>query len=517
MIGRTLFAAIGILIATAATARPAAPTVETLQGPVTGLASDDGMVAFRGIPYALPPVGPLRWKPPAPPARWSTPRDATQFGPPCPQSAIGENGGGRNAVPGTPSEDCLTLNVSTPAKRDRPLPVMVWVHGGAHRIGSGAAPFYDGAAFARDGVILVTLNYRLGLLGYFAHPALTAEAGPDAPLANYGTMDQIAALRWVHDNIARFGGDPGNVTVFGESAGGVATLLMLTMPEARGLFAKAIVESGGGWNVMPDLAASERAGMAATGLDATATVDQLRALPLSALGSVKAGVGFGPVIDGRLVRESIAAAFAAGHAADIPLIIGANSDEGSLMESFGMTPEQVLAPIPQPLRDVLRKQYGGQASDDPGLARRLFGDGAFAAPARWIARTAADGAPAWLYRFDYVPGILRARRAGVVHGGEIPFVFDSWKAMPMVDGLLTAEDRAEVATVHGCWVAFARTGVPTCNGAPAWPAYSAGEDATMNFGTQNAVVRQFDKPAYDLLERLLLPRALAPLEAAGTR
>lgn len=503
------------LMTPAATAQPAPPTIETAQGPVVGVAVDPATVAFKGIPYAAPPVGPLRWKPPAPAPHWSAPRDATHFGSPCPQSAIGNGGGGgaRNTVPGTPSEDCLTLNVWAPASRAHPLPVMVWIHGGAHRIGSGAAPFYDGAAFARDGVILVTLNYRLGLLGYFAHPALTAEAGPDAPLANYGTMDQIAALRWVRDNIAGFGGDPHNVTVFGESAGGVASLLMLTVPEARGLFDKAIVESGGGWNAMPDLAASERAGIAATGLGATTTAEQLRALPVSALSTIKAGVGFGPVIDGRLVHESIASAFAAGRAAAVPLIIGTNSDEGSLMESFGMPPEQVLAPFPQPARDALHREYGDRAPDDAALARRLFGDGAFGAPARWVAQAAAKRAPVWLYRFDYVPDVLRDRRNGVVHGGEIPFVFDSWKAMPMLDGLLTAVDRAEVATVHGCWIAFARTGTPSCTGAPAWPAYSAANAATMNFAAENTVVQNLDKAAYDMLERILLPRALAPAGA----
>lgn len=516
---RAVFAVAVALLAgpSGALAAAADTMVDTRDGPVAGAVVSDGVVAFKGIPYARPPVGELRWKPPLAPEPWTAPRDATHFGPPCMQSAIGEGAAGRNAVPGTPSEDCLTLNVWAPARRDhdRSLPVMVWIHGGAHRIGSGAAPFYDGKAFARDGVILVTLNYRLGLFGYFAHPALTAEADPAAPLANYGTMDQIAALRWVRDNITRFGGDPANVTVFGESAGGVAALLMLTVPEAHGLFAKAIVESGGGWNAMPDLATSERAGIAASGLAAGATAAQLRALPASALTNLKAGVGFGPVVDGRLVRESIATAFAKGHAAAVPIIIGTNSDEGSLMESFGMNAAAVLAAIPGPLREKLRTAYGSGASDDAVFARRLFADGAFGAPARWIAGKASHGASAYLYRFDYVPDVMRSRRNGVVHGGEIPFVFDSWQAMPMLDGLLTAEDRAEVATVHGCWIAFARTGTPTCKGAPTWPAYSASDRATMDFALQNAVEYDADKAAYDILEQAMLPRALA--SAGATR
>lgn len=492
-----------------------APVVTVAQGSVRGTAEDGGIHVFRGIPYAAPPVGPLRWQPPRPAPAWQGTRDATAFGPSCPQGTIGDGARTLNPVRGETSEDCLTLNVWAPAPQagaaERRRPVMLWLHGGAHRIGSGSAPFYDGTAFARDGVVLVTVNYRLGLLGYFAHPALTAQAGADAPLANYGTMDQVAALRWVRDNIAAFGGDPDNVTVFGESAGGVGTLMLLTAPEARGLFAKAIVESGGGWNAMPDLAAAERSGIAAAraaGLPEGASAEQLRALPVSALLDARAGVGFGPVMDGRFARETIASAFAGGRAADVPLLIGFNSDEGSLMESFHMAPEAMLANLPAPVVTVLRNAYGAQVPDDAALARRLFADGGFSAPARWVARMAAGGAPSYLYRFDYVPVVLRARRQGTQHGAEIPFVFDSWNALPAVAGLLQPEDVAETATVHQCWVNFARTGRPSCAGAPEWPAYAPDRDVLMHFAVPNRVETGFDARVYDLLERALLPRAL---------
>lgn len=502
--------------ATAPAADPPAPVATIAQGKLSGQSLSGGIDSFRGIPYAAPPVGPLRWRPPAKAPAWSGVRDASQFGPSCLQEKLGgaDSAGARaNPVRGATSEDCLTLNVWTPAKHDKPLPVMVWIHGGAHRVGSGSAPFYDGATFARDGVVLVTINYRLGQFGYFAHPALTKAAGADEPLANYGTMDQIAALKWVRDNIAAFGGDPGNVTVFGESAGGVATLLMLTVPDARGLFQKAIVESGGGWSRMKGLSAAEADGAAtakAAGLGDDATADQLRALPADKIGASTAGLGFGPVVDGRLVKESIPAAFAKGHAVDVPLIIGFNSDEGSLMQSFGIPPAGLLATLPDAAKAAMKASYGDRAKDDAALARRLFADGGFSAPARWIAGQSAGGAPAWLYRFDYVPVVMRARRDGVIHGGEIPFVFDSWGAIPALAAYLDPADKAEVATVHGCWVAFAKTGVPSCPGAPAWPAYTKDGDTLMNFAAPNATAKGFDKGIYDVLEQALLPRALAP-------
>ncbi|MDP3378936.1 MAG: carboxylesterase family protein, partial [Brevundimonas sp.] len=215
-------------------------TVRLENGTVQGAVAGD-IVAFKGLPYAAPPVGERRWRPPAPAANWEGTRDATTYGAICIQApANGDPGVG----PLPMSEDCLTLNVWAPVERAEPLPVMVWIHGGGYNNGSGTAALYDGSALARRGVVVVTINYRLGRLGFFDHPALAADRPADEPAGNYGVMDQIAALEWVHDNIAALGGDPGNVTIFGESAGGVAVTQLMIAPSARGLFHKAIVQSG---------------------------------------------------------------------------------------------------------------------------------------------------------------------------------------------------------------------------------------------------------------------------------
>lgn len=488
------------------------PIAIVAQGALRGTARD-GIVTYRGIPYAQPPVGPLRWQPPRPALPWQGTRDAARFGPACPQAHAGDPAIVRalGALPGDTSEDCLTLNIWAPARHDRPLPVMLWIHGGAHRFGAGSLPYYDGTAFARDGVILVTINYRLGLLGYFAHPALTAEAGADAPLGNYGAMDQLAALQWVHDNIAALGGDPANVTLFGESAGGVSTLTLMTLPQAKGLFQKAIVESGGGWQREQNLTRAEQDGIDAArqaGLGDQATADQLRALPADALLDVKGGPGFGPFVDGRFIREGIAASFAEGKAAAVPLIIGYNSDEGSLMEAFALKPETMLTAIPPVAQDYLRNLYDGRADSDAALARRLFADGGFSAPARWIARMQSAKAPAFLYRFDYVTDARRTALKGTPHGGEIPYVFDTLSTIPTLASVLTPADIAQARTVHECWVAFAKSGVPTCAGAPQWPGYDDQKDAAMNFSVPNSVTSGFDAQIYDLLEKSVLKSAL---------
>ncbi|MCB1693249.1 MAG: carboxylesterase family protein, partial [Pseudomonadales bacterium] len=237
---RFIYLALALMAILAARAYGATPVVTIDTGKVAG-ESGSGINVYKGIPYAAPPTGNLRWAPPAPAGRRGETLDATEFGPACPQPARPDRG--RDFGP--QSEDCLTLNVWAPENAAN-APVMVWIHGGAFRIGNGGAPFYDGRHFADKGIVFVSINYRLGYLGFFAHPALTAQAG-DAPLANYGLMDQVAALKWVQHNIAAFGGDPAQVTIFGESAGASSVLFLMASPEARGLFARAISESGGGF------------------------------------------------------------------------------------------------------------------------------------------------------------------------------------------------------------------------------------------------------------------------------
>jgi len=483
-----------------ASAEPALAKIDS--GPLVGSA-ESGVAVYKGIPFAAPPVGELRWAPPQSPARWTAPRPADRFGSVCTQplrAGGGPNGGG---VAEKGSEDCLFLNVWAPAKA-RHAPVMVWIHGGSNTTGAGSVGGYDGTAFARDGVVLVSLNYRLGAFGFFAHPALTAAAKADEPLADYGLMDQLAALRWVQRNISAFGGDPRNVTVFGESAGGIDVVTLLTAKSAKGLFAKAIVESGAGWGPPSPLSKREAKGEAAAvaaGLKPGATLVDLRALPAQAVLDMKLGDG-DITVDGRLLTQSPTQAFAAGNFLRVPLIIGTNSWEASLMRSFNMPASAVLAITPASLKAAYADD-----TDDETKAQHLFTDAFMGAPARWIARQ-AQGDPVWLYHFAYVPEARRTFVPGAGHASEIPFVFASWDHLGALREryALTSADEAMTARVHACWVAFAKTGAPSCPGTPPWPAYSTANDALMDFDVETGVKAHFKQARYDAQEAVNLPR-----------
>jgi para-nitrobenzyl esterase len=489
-----------VLAVSSSRADEARPIVSVDTGMLRG--TNSGIIeGFKGIPYAAPPVGALRWQPPQPAPAWTGVRDASDFETICPQPSIPEHT--LAAVMGADqkqSEDCLFLNVWT-FNGARKAPVMVWIHGGAFRFGSGSAFLYNGTDFAKDGVVLVTINYRLGALGFFAHPELTKAAAPDAPLGNYGIMDQIAALRWVKRNIAVFGGDPDNVTVFGESAGGVSVLTLLTTPAAKGLFAKAIVESGGGWEAPRTLADEEESGLTLAvkaGLGADATLEQLRALPAEKLlDSPWRFGGIRPFKDGRLIKENLTQAFAEGHEIGVPLIIGSNSDEASLMRLFDIPAASIAALVPANLKSL----YSGTEQE---MANAAFTDGLFGAPARWIAGRVSERAPAFLYHFSFVPPALRGASAGAAHGGEVPFVFGSWLAP--FDRMAAPETHAMEALVHGCWVAFAKTGNPTDG--KTWPTYSLAADELMEFGETSGLVAHFHKPQYDGLESAMLPQLI---------
>jgi para-nitrobenzyl esterase len=479
-----------------------APRTTIESGTLIGTA-DGATDVYKNIPYAAPPVGALRWEPPAAPSSWTTPRDATSFGPVCPQpprlEALAALTGSSNQ-----SEDCLSLNVWAPHHAHH-APVMVWIHGGAHRFGSGSSSIYDGSNFARDGIVLVTLNYRLGLLGYFAHPALTKAAAADAPLGNYGQMDQIAALKWVQRNIAAFGGDPSNVTVFGESAGGSSILYLLATPQAKGLFAKAIVESGGGWSVPVTLAQKETEGVdfaTRAGLPgASATLEQLRAIPAEKTLDMPANLGFGPFVDGRLVTRTPEQAFAAGTAIDVPLIIGSNSFEASLMKSFAIPPDRITSRLTPDARNA----YAADAGSDSELAAAVFTDSVMGGPAHWIARKAANGAPSWLYHFSYVTSLRRSASPGAAHGSEIPYVFGTGTALAARFGIqLSQQDLAMEHLIHSCWVGFAKKGIPDCDG-QTWPAMTADRDELLEFGPDIGIVKDFRKAQYKALESVFTP------------
>jgi len=489
--------AVASLAAGAAAAQ--APTVKIDSGPVVGVTEGAAQV-FRNIPYAAPPVGPLRWAPPQPVKAWTAPRPAAENGPSCPQPMNADGSPNTGGANGPTSEDCLQLNVWAPAnapKGAKPAPVMVWVHGGSNRTGAGW--IYGGGNFARDGVVVVTVNYRLGALGYFAHPALTKAAKPGEALGNYGQMDQIAALKWVQRNIARFGGDPKNVTLFGESAGGFDTLALLATPSAKGLYHKAIVESGGGWFPVQTLAAQEAADvalLAKAGIAADTPAD-LRAIPVEKL--VPLNGNYGPFVDGRLMTETASQAAAAGRLDDVPLIIGSNSGEDSLMGP-GPLPPAASALIPPAARAVYRDEA---AAGDEILARAIFTDRIMGGAARWTAAKASGGKPAWLYYFSYVGSRFPPSKTRASHADEIQYAWEYWgRRTPM--SVVSAKDQQVATLMHACWVSFARTSVPKC-GADAWPAYDPAKDQLMEFGASSGVRTHLRKPQLDFQEAATLP------------
>ena len=467
-----VLAALAALVAAGTVqADPITAKVET--GVVIGQTAGD-VAVYRAIPYAAPPVGALRWKPPQRALAWAGARDAGANGPSCMQvmnPGARPNGGGAS---GPVSEDCLTLNVYAP-KGAVHAPVMVWIHGGSNTLGAGS--IYDGSAFAKDGIVYVAINYRMGPFGFFAHPSLTKEASAQQPLANYALMDQIAALKWVKRNAKAFGGDPGNVTVFGESAGAIDIVALLGTPASEGLFNRAIMESNIGWGGAMPLTKQEANGATiATNLGlpgAAATVDQLRAVPAEKLLAAGAIRGLaGTTIDGRMITQSAYDAFAAGHGGDVPIIIGTNSFEASLIAGApGVTAQQETD----------------------------FVNGLAGAPARWIAgKFNAKGSPAWLYFFSYVRTASRANAPGAPHASEIPFVYDWFSFF----GSPSAEDEAEAKLMHSCWVAFAKTGAPACAAGPKWPTYSSDADQLMEFGVGGDAVRtNLRKPELDAAEQ----------------
>lgn len=480
----------------------AAPTAKLAAGRLAG-ASDGEVERFLNIPFAAAPVGALRWRAPQPVPRWRGVRDASQMGPACPQvirPALVAGG-----VADRQSEDCLQLNIWRP-KGARKLPVMVWIHGGAHVIGSGSFPAFDGTAFARQDVILVTINYRLGALGWFAHPALTAAAPKAEAFGNYGLMDQLAALRWVQANIDAFGGDPKQVTLFGESAGAIGVTALLANPEAKGLFARAIVQSGIALAEPRSLADEEALGSALAGragAASDASASDLRALPVEAL--VKAGetrspgAMTGPFIDGRLVREAPWRSLARGEVNDVPLLVGANSNEASVILAMGVPPAMATGYL-GPNAAGGRAAYGA-GLDEIELARQVLGDAWFVAPARWLASQTSAGAPSYLYHFSYVASARRASAKGAAHGSEIPYLFGTLGYFASLAGPVSEEDRDFSAAISACWVAFAKGGAPECALARNWPRYDAASDRLALLGPEPAIVADFRKPQIDHLLR----------------
>jgi para-nitrobenzyl esterase len=442
--------------------------------------------AFLGIPYAAPPVDRLRWREPEPAAKWRGVRLATEFGSRCMQPTLYADMIFRD--PG-PSEDCLTLNVWTPAKDIKAnLPVMVWIYGGGFLAGGTSEPRQDGAQLASNGVVVVSVNYRLGVFGFFAHPDLDAESGHNAS-GNYGLMDQTAALHWVKENIAAFGGDPGKVTLFGESAGSFSVSAQMASPLAKGLFQRAIGESGAAMNSQglpfPAKAEAETLDQAFVHeVMAIDSVNLLRAIPAEELMTELAKknargetVRFGPDIDGYFLPESVPAIFAAGRQNDVPLLAGWNRDEGGIDKTVTLTNFQadVALKFGDKTGEVLRVYPANDDAEAIRAAADLAGD-RFIAYSTWSwleAQTKTGRQPVYRYRFDLAAPPDPNHKQGDVayHSSEIPYVFGD---LDLLHGFAwRPEDREMSREMQRYWTNFAKTGDPNGDGLTKWPVYKA--------------------------------------------
>ena len=505
------------------------PVVRTTAGPVRG--TDDGRVrVFRGVRYAAPPTGERRWRAPVPPESWTEPADATRFGPVAPQAANPVINLGPGAVQ---DEDCLFLNVWS-ASSVRPLdgrPVLVWVHGGAYLLGASSQPLYDASSFVAAGdVVVVTINYRVGALGFVDLTSLSPRAD-----SNLAIRDVLLALQWVRENIAAFGGDPDQVTLAGESAGGGLVTTLLTVPAAAGLFARAVAQSSPATSVF----GSDRAGLVAetflrrldsagAGAGAGAGVgadgdDRFAALQRQPIAQVLAAsshtyeeipttypgiLAYFPQVDGELVPEHPLDAFVAGRQHRVPLLIGTNKDEASLFA-------RMAAPIMPVAPDTLRSMFGRIAQEQPELTlpteprvlaayadvRRpgrglaVARDIGFRMPTVWLAQAHAAVAPTYLYRFDWATPMLRLLRIGATHATELPYLWGNLGAGPKdptfkVGGLRTG--RVLSARMQQRWRAFVRGGAPDADGAESWPAYDTRSRSTMVIDHRDAVVGDLD-------------------------
>ena len=464
-------------------ASPAAAAVVAMtdSGVVSGVSSAGGVDAFLGIPYAAPPLGPLRWRPPRAPASWQGVRAARDFAPACMQKGVSMPG----EAPPRISEDCLYLNVWTPPHRaTRPAAVMVFIHGGGFANGATAMPLYWGDRLARKGVVVVSLAYRLGPFGYLAHPELSAESA-GAGSGDYGLMDQIAALRWVRRNIASFGGDPARVTIFGQSAGAMSVSLLIASPQARGLFQRAIAESGGMFEPLElapgyRLPGAERDGVAYAASVGAKSLADLRAMPAEALLEGKANAVGHPVMGTAVLPISPYQAYVEGRQADVPILIGYNADEArSLADVSQITAANFRADLDHswgPLPPSIVGAYPF-TTDAEAKAARLdferdlrFGWDMWA----WARLQANARQPVWLYRFAQTPPFpSTSPRAGwgASHYAELWYVFDHLDQEPWA---WAASDRRLADLMSSYWVNFAKTGDPNGAGLPAWPVFDAG-------------------------------------------
>jgi para-nitrobenzyl esterase len=474
--------------------------VDTTAGQIEGRVKND-VLLFAGIPYAAPPIGDLRFAPPAPHAGWTGVRDATRFAAMAPQG-VGATSllAGAGEAPQW-SEDCLFLNVQTPALDGGRRPVLVWIHGGGFTSGAGSVPWYNGASFVRNGdVVVVSINYRLGAFGWTHRP------DPDPALAangNAGLLDQVAALQWVQQNIAAFGGDPGNVTIFGESAGGMSVATLMGTPAAAGLFHRAVAQSGAAGSTRSADQASDVTArlLAALGVD---DVTGLRAVDAEAVLAAQQKIEgdlirepdagglllpYAPVVDGATLPEAPLDAIAAGSAEGVTLLTGTNRDVWNLFGLMGSNQADEDAIVrrlgriiddPRSFLDIYRKVHDGK--DHNALWSAIMTDRVFRIPCVRLAETQATREPGgtYHYQFDFASPALDGR-LGSCHALEIPFVFDNLN-QPCVSFFAGPNPPQAVAdAMHRAWIAFAHRGDPNHDGLPAWPAYDAVSRPTMHF------------------------------------
>ncbi|TFI57726.1 carboxylesterase family protein [Sphingomonas parva] len=515
-LARTALASI-LALALASPAAAGAPVVNAPAGVVSGEAGD-GVRIFRGLPYAAPPIGNRRWKPPVPAPRWEGVREATRFGAACYQPPS-RPGSIYSEDVGPMSEDCLSLNVWTPAKAKR-APVMVWIHGGSLVAGASSQAMYDGSALARRGIVVVSINYRLGALGYLAHPELSAES-PEGVSGNYGLLDQIEALRWIRRNIGAFGGDPANVTVAGESAGALSVMYLLAAPAARGLFDKAILQSAYMIST-PELktarfgeTAAEVHGAALAAKLGAGSLAALRAMDPAEITNKAPATGYLPfgTVDGKILPRQLVETFDKGEQAPVPLLAGFNSGEiRSLRFLAPPVPQDEAAYVA-----AIRERYGDLADDFLSLYPASTMAESILATTRdmlygWTAerlaaKQAAIGQPSFLYLFDH--GYPAADEAGLhaFHASEIPYVFGTerrttalWPRIP--DG--PGEQRFG-ATLSRYWTSFVASGAPRAPGAPRWAPYAKGE-AFMRFAERARADSNLMPGMYELNEAVVCRR-----------
>lgn len=505
----------------AASADPVLPDVIRIDsGPVTGISEGD-VHTFLGIPYAAPPVGALRWKPPEAAASWTTVRSATAFGPACPQPGQKDDGNF--------SEDCLSLNVWTPAKKpDAKLPVMVWIHGGGFNFGSASLPEYYGLNLARKGVVVVTINYRLGPLGFLVHPLLSKESVNNTS-GNYALLDQIAALKWVQRNIAAFGGNPDNVTLFGQSAGSRSVSLLLISPMARGLFHRAIAQSGGpiiGSEYLNPVFNGDMAGVSKMGQELAVRLGSDKAPDVLAAMRAKSaqevivagdcqtslfadGLFFAPVFDGRVLPANPLTAFSNHQQADVPIIVGSTANEGTiyLISEKNLTVGKYQSFLKARFGDNAGKAFAlfpsDRAEDVAPAIDRFLTVAANAQPARFMAQS-MEGmkSRAYLYHFTRLPDTAMTRKLKVHHGADLAFVFGNMKKS---DGY-TDVDLKLAEQMMQYWVNFAKTGDPNGAGLPNWPAYERATDLNLEFFDTIRIQKHLYKTESDFIDEMSIYR-----------